>query len=438
MTIPEPEQPYPDARGRASALPKGRAGERPRKPDAPLRVVFVNHVAGLGGAERSLVSLLRRLSALGVEPFAVVPPGPLSDALRTLGIHVATLPACRLHRTRNPLTLAAQFLWMRRLNRVVRELSARVGADLVHANSVATGVALAPRGYRLPPMLWHCRDLSHPPRVLRWLLPRCGAVIAISRVVERYLAQVAPECAGHVPVIYNGIDPEDVPVRAGREAVRRELGAAPDTPVLISVGQLTPWKNWDLLLAAAAELEQTLPAARWWMVGEDTYGDNAAYAERIRAAAPGNVVFTGWREDVPDLVAAAEVLVHAATAEPLGRVILEAMLLGTACVAPAAGGIPELLEAGRSGWLVQPGNAGALAQGAQALLQHPDYRTRLAAGAQARAREEFSGQRTAEETVRVYRQVLARGTTGEGPGAPAGDTGETPVPPGGGADAGRV
>jgi glycosyltransferase involved in cell wall biosynthesis len=280
-------------------------------------------------------------------------------------------------------------------------------------------------------MIWHCRDLSHPPRVLRWLLPRCGAVIAISRVVERYLAQVAPECAGHVPVIYNGIDAQDVPVGAGREAVRRELGAGPDTPVLISIGQLTPWKKWDLLLAAAGELEETLPAARWWMVGEDTYGDNTAYAEQIRAAAPGNVTFTGWREDVPDLLAAAEVLVHAATAEPLGRVILEAMLLGTACVAPAAGGIPELLEAGRSGWLVQPGSGAALAQGAQALLQHPDFRARLAEEAQARAREEFSSQRTAEETVRVYRQVLARGTTG-------GDTGETPGVPGGDADAGRV
>jgi glycosyltransferase involved in cell wall biosynthesis len=372
------------------------------------------------------VSLLRRLPALGVEPHVVAPPGPLSERLSGLGIPVTPVPACRLRRTRHPLALAAQYGWMRRLNATVRRVCAQVGADLVHANSLATGVALAPRGRRLPPLVWHCRDLTHPPSVLRWLLPRCGAVIAISRVVERYLAQVAPECAGRMRVVYNGIDPEDAPVRAGREQVRRTLGAAPETPVLISVGQLTPWKNWDLLLEAARLVRETLPAARWWMVGEDTYGDNAAYAQQVRLSAPANVVFTGWREDVADLIQAANVLVHAATAEPLGRVILEAMLLGTACVAPAAGGIPELLEAGRSGWLVEPGSAQALAQGAEELLGHADYRKRLAAAAQARVREAFSGQRTAEETVRVYREVLGEAQA------------RKPVLPGGGAHADSV
>jgi glycosyltransferase involved in cell wall biosynthesis len=388
-------------------------------------VVFVNHVSGLGGAENSLVSLLRHLPALGVEPHAVVPSGPLSDRLHRLGLPVTSTPACRLHRTRNPLTLAAQYRWMRRLNATVRRVCAEVGADLVHANSLAAAVALAPRGSRLPPMIWHCRDLTQPPSVMRWLTPRCGATIAISRVVERHLAQIAPQCAEGVHVVYNGIDPEDAPVHASREQVRRALGVAPETPVVITVGQFTPWKNWDLLLDAAARLQQTLPAARWWMVGDDTYGDNAAYAQQIRAAAPANVVFTGWREDVPDLIQAADVLVHAATAEPLGRVILEAMLLGTACVAPAAGGIPELLEAGRSGWLVEPRSAAGLAQGAEELLHHANYRRQLAAEAQSQVRERFSGQRAAEETVRVYREVL-------------GDTGETPVAPGGDAHADSV
>jgi glycosyltransferase involved in cell wall biosynthesis len=375
-----------------------------------LRLVYVNHVAGLGGAEKSLLSLLRRLPALGVEAYAVVPPGPLSDRLEALGVPVTPIPPCRLHRTRNPLVLAGQFRWMRRLNAAVRRVCREVGADLVHANSLAAAVALAPRRPGLPPLLWHCRDLIHPSGVLRWLLPRCAGVIAISRVVERYLREAAPECAGRVRLVYNGIEPEDVPRGASREEVRRALGAGPETPVLVSVGQLTPWKNWDLLLEAAALVQQARPEARWWMVGEDTYGDNAAYARRVRAAAPGNVIFTGFREEAPDLIRTADVLVHAATAEPLGRVILEAMLLGTAVVAPEAGGIPELVETGRSGWLVPPGSAEALAGGALRLLGDKQLGKELASEAQERVLKRFSAERTAEETVRVYREVLGRDT----------------------------
>ncbi len=390
-------------------------------PHASLRVVYVNHVSSPGGAEHSLISLLRHTRELGVEPHAVVPPGSLSESLEALALPVTPIPACRLHRTRNPLALAAQYLWMRRLNATVRRVCRQVGADLVHANSLAAVVALAPRGRGLPPLIWHCRDLTHSPHVLRWLLARCAGVIAISRVVERHLQEACPQGAGRVRVVYNGIEPEDAPRRRSREEVRRELGAGPETPVLVSVGQLTPWKRWELLLEAAALVRQARPEVRWWLVGEDTYGDNAAYARQIRAAAPENTVLTGFREDAADLIAAAEVLVHAATAEPLGRVILEAMLQETPCVAPAAGGIPELLATGRSGWLVQPGSAEALAGGALRLLEDGALRESLATQAQARVQERFTARRAAEETVRVYREVLAaRGATGETPVVPGG------------------
>lgn len=377
-----------------------------------LRLVYVHHVAALGGAENSLLSLLRRLPALGLEPHAVVPPGALSDRLQGLGVPITPIPSRRLHRTRNPLVLAGQLSWMRRVNAVVSRGCREVEADLVHANSLAAAVALAPQGSRLPPLVWHCRDLRHPPSVLRWLLPRCRGVIAISRVVERHLREACPQCAQRVRVVYNGIDPEDAPLQADREEVRAALGARPDTPVLISVGQLTPWKNWDLLLEAAALVQRARAEVRWWMVGEDTYGDNRAYAQSVRAHAPDNVLFTGFRPDVPDLIRAADVLVHAATAEPLGRVILEAMLLGTPVVAPAAGGIPELVQAGRSGWLVPPGSAEALAGGALRLLDDPPLRASLATQAQARAREEFSAEKTAEQTVAVYRALLTAGRGG--------------------------
>lgn len=378
----------------------------------PPRVVFVSHVAQCSGAERSLLSLLRCLPRGEVEPFAVVPSGPLSERLGALGIPVTPLPARRLRRTVNPLALVAQLRWLRQVRRVVAETCRRVGASLVHANTLPAAVALAQRGPSLPPLIWHCRDLLHPPQVLRWLASRCAAVIAISRVVERTLLEGCPQA--RVRVIYNGLDPSDVPLRRDRAAVRAEFGVGPETPVVISVGQLVPWKRHDLLLEAARRLAQDLPAARWWIVGADLFGDNAAYARRLQRSAPATVTFTGHREDAPDLIHAADVLLHAATAEPLGRVILEAMFLGTPCVAPAAGGIPELLESGVSGWLVEPGSAAALAQGALRLLQDAPLRARLSAAAQARVREHFSAERAAAETLALYRQIVAGGEDASG------------------------
>ncbi len=378
----------------------------------PLRVVFVNHVAQCSGAEHSLLSLLRGLVSVGVEPFALAPLGPLSKRLEALGIPVIPLPSRRLRRTVNPLSLIAQLRWLRQVRDLVGEACRRVGASLVHANTLPAAVALAQRGPALLPLVWHCRDLLHPPQVLRWLGPRCAAVIAISRVVERTVREACPQA--RVRLIYNGLDPADLPLRRDRAAVRAEFGVGPETPVVISIGQLVPWKRHDLLLEAARRLAADLPGARWWMVGADLFGDNAAYACRLQQSAPATVTFTGYRGDAADLIRAADVLVHAATAEPLGRVILEAMLLGTPCVAPAAGGIPELLEGGVSGWLVEPGSAEALAQGALRLLQDAPLRAGLAAAAQARVRERFSAERTAVETLALYRQVVAGGEDAPG------------------------
>jgi len=317
-----------------------------------------------------------------------------------------------LRRTLNPLSLLSQLRWLRHVRHVVEETCRRVQASLVHANTLPAAVALAQRGPTLPPLVWHCRDLLHPPQVLRWLTPRCAAVIAISRVVERTVREACPQARVHL--IYNGLEAGDVPLRRDRAAVRAELGAGPETPVVISVGQLVPWKRHDLLLEAARRLAAHLPAAHWWIVGADLFGDNAAYARRLQQSAPTTVTFTGHREDAPDLIRAADVLVHAATAEPMGRVILEAMLLGTPCVAPAAGGIPELVESGVSGLLVEPGNAEALAQGALRLLRDPSLRARLAVAAQTRVRQCFSAQKTAAETLALYRQVVAGGEDAPG------------------------
>jgi glycosyltransferase involved in cell wall biosynthesis len=374
--------------------------------DRPLRVVFVNHVSLCSGAEFSLLSLLRHVREYGVEPHALVPEGDLAERLRALEIPVTLLPNGRSHYTRSAFRVPAQLHWMHGLRRRAVELCRSVGADLLHANSKAAALSLALPGSPLPPLVWHCRDLLASARPIRWLAPRCAGIVAISRVVERHIGEAAPRHA-RTAVIYNGLGEGDLRLSREPAEVRREFGLSPEAPVVVSVGQLTPWKRHELTLEAAELLRAAHPDLRWWIAGE-AFPEDAAYAERLRASAPENVTFTGYRSDVADLVRAADLCVHPATTEAFGRAVLESMVLGTPCVAARAGGLPELLEDGQSGLLVEPGEAPALAAGVERLLGDAALRERLGAGAQARA-ETFSAARTAAQTVAFYRHLLGGG-----------------------------
>jgi len=116
-----------------------------------------------------------------------------------------------------------------------------------------------------------------------------------------------------------------------------------------------------------------------------------------------SVQFTGFRDDIVDVMNALDVVVHASVrAEPFGRVILEGMLLGKPVVATAAGGVPELIEHGRTGFLVPPGDARALGDTLRDIMSAPATTRRVAADGCAWAREHFSLSRQVAEMSAIY------------------------------------
>jgi len=149
---------------------------------APLRVLYLNHVAQISGAENSLLSLLRHIDRARIEPYAAVPDGQLLAELKALGVSTAVVPRARLRRTLNPLSLLRQYQTLRTMRRRVERLSSQWKIDIIHANSVPAALAVGLSGRRLPPCIWHCRDLLIGDRVVRWLARRCQRTVAISQV----------------------------------------------------------------------------------------------------------------------------------------------------------------------------------------------------------------------------------------------------------------
>ncbi len=179
----------------------------------------------------------------------------------------------------------------------------------------------------------------------------------------------------------------------------------------LSVGSITPQKAQDVLLEAFARAAADASASRLLIAGEGPL--RAGLEARCDALGLGaRVRFLGAREDVGDLLAAADVFVLSSRREGLPVTLLEAMRAGRAAVVTRAGGCAEAVADGDTGLLVPVGDAVALGAALRALLADPGRCARLGDAARERWAREFTAERMVLETEGIYEAALAAGGTG--------------------------
>jgi glycosyltransferase involved in cell wall biosynthesis len=382
------------------------------------RVVFLDHVARMSGGE---IALLRLLGALRdrVDAYVILgEDGPLADRLRELGIPVEVLPLDPDVREVRRSVVTPTQLSPRVLFRMLRDtwrLRTRLRVlrpDLVHTNSLKSAFygGLAGRLARVP-VIWHVRD-----RIADDYLPRSAVLLirAASRVLpsavicnSRTTLETLPARL-HAHVLYNPIVPDAVERPAAferRAAHGMTIGVA---------GRLAPWKGQHVFLDAFAEAfpdgttrAHVIGSA---MFGEDAYAEGlVAQAERLGIA--DRVDFRGFRDDIWAELAELDLLVHCSTSpEPFGQVVIEGMASGVPVIAAAAGGPTEVIQDEVSGLLVEPNDAVALAKALRRLAEDPGLRARLGAAGQTASRE-FTPERTAEQLLQLYEQLLGGDVT---------------------------
>jgi glycosyltransferase involved in cell wall biosynthesis len=366
------------------------------------RVLFVNQAAVLGGGELSLLDISRLL------PFqirvALFKGGLLQERLQQAGVVVEVLDSAgetfsEVHKDSGlraaPGALAplARLAW--RLQRLARR------TDIVYANSQKAMVVSALAGaVARRPMIWHLRDIlnaEHFSPAMRRLAvtvanTRASAVIANSHATaEAFIAS-----GGHrklVRVVHNGIDPKPFDAVSAREATdaRSELNFLDNSFVIGVFGRLAPWKGQHVVLEALSNVQGVCAVfAGDALFGETDYKDEL----QKRAEQPGlrdRVRFLGFRDDVPRLMRAVDVVVHSSVnPEPFGRVIVEAMLARRPIVACAAGGVLEIIQDEKTGLLYPPGDVPALSAQIERLRNDPELCERLGAAGYAKAKECFS------------------------------------------------
>jgi len=233
-------------------------------------------------------------------------------------------------------------------------------------------------------------------------------VVVISQAAENALlaAGVSPE---KIRLIYSSLDCDWFKPEAGERAAafRRELGLAPDWPLVGSVAVLNPRKGMNFLLEAIPLLRQTQPDIRLVIAGEGPI-HNALARQARQPGIADRVFFLGEQKDVRPLLASLAVFVLPSVAEGLGVAVLEAMAMAKPVVASKVGGLPELVEDGKTGFLVEPQNPSALAEAIARLLQEPELQRRMGEKARLRVEEHFSREQMVIKTETLYYDALQR------------------------------
>ena len=385
------------------------------------RVLIVDQAPNLGGTLFGMYELVRMLDRNRYEPvIAFCERHPMEGRFRDLGAEVVHLiegepPRRRAMKPRDDRAslingLASLTRYEIACARGVARIIRSHGIDLVHHNnhlprdrSCVIATAL-----RRVPQICHIHNLRRLAPEVRFAARFVDRFVYMSKAIERvYLdCGIAPERG---TVIYDGIE---VSPPVDGASLRAELGLGASDFVVANVGRIDTWKGHDIFVRAVALLAPRIPRIKAVIAGEvsDTArkaGFDAGLHRLVEELGVGaHVIFTGFREDVPRLMAAADVIVHSATEpEPFGRVIAEGMIAGRPVIATNAGGVPEIIDDRVSGLLVPCGDVAALAEAMFHLHDHPAEARSLAEEGRRRATQRFAPARFASEMMAVYDSV---------------------------------
>ena len=364
-----------------------------------VRVLYTVPELCVGGAERQLLDLARGLDRRRFDPAIAVlrPEGALEPEARDAEIEVV----CAARRGRfDPMPAL-------RLAQHIEEHSVKVVHSFLFLDGVYArlGAALA----RAPVRVASMRGIDYAPGSPRCVVDRAlkaltTCLVANSEWMRRRALGWGMDGV-RFEVIPNGVDFRRFEGVGDRIQARRELGLNHDDFVVGIVGRLSPEKDHGTFLRAAAKVAAECPRAAFVIVGD---GPERPLIERtISFCGLGErVKMVGWRQDVPSLLSAMNVLALTSLSESFPNAILEAMAAALPVVATDVGGVAELVEPGVTALLASPGDADGVAQHLLTLANDGDVRRRMSAAGWRRARERFSLEAMVQRYERLYEELM--------------------------------
>jgi glycosyltransferase involved in cell wall biosynthesis len=391
---------------------------------APSQILVVHNNNDLYGGDKVLLELLGRLDRNRFIPVVVLPTDTrhinrFSPHLDKLGIEYCFVPLGVLRRryfrpARLPRFLFEVVAGTRALLRIIRKKK----ITLVHTNTntiIASAIAARLAGL---PHIWSIHELVLEPALVRsslhFLIPRMTTkVVTVSRAVRDHMLKDAPQYASRFEYVAGSIDVLPFLNAEGRTRLRKQWGVADDELLVGMAGRVTRWKGQSVFAEMAKSILSRHPKVKFAAVG-GVFDNETAYMESFKQQVrelgiERSFIIQDFRTDMPSVFSAFDVFVlPSILPEPFGLVVIEAMASGKPVVATAPGGPSETVADGETGYLVNPGDPGAMAAAVETLLADAEKRTRMGQAGRKRACEAFSLPRYVKQFEELYSRLIAK------------------------------
>lgn len=375
-----------------------------------MNLLFISSYTGLGGGETATLALADHLPD-AITPHLLVPAeGDFARAWRERGwpVHVAPWRGASVYFVPG-VWAGLPIRW------TIQKLITAQGIALVHSDYHTLPMALpAAKGAGVP-LVWTVMGWWFRPKPWqRGFFRRAGATFAHSHAIKNgFLGEPPFMPPERVRVIYPGVDTTRFTPHQDTSETRAALGLHDDELAVLMVARFQAVKGHDTFLRTAMRVARRIDRVRFFVAGGNPHTPrDVAYQQRIRAIVERepilrhHVRYLGHRDDIPQLIAAADVVVCPSDFESFGVVNVEAMASGVPVVSTNRGGPAETVVDDVTGYLVPPGDDAAMAACLTALLQSADTRRSFGAAGRLRVQQLFSAQAAAEQFMAGINGVL--------------------------------
>ena len=384
----------------------------------PIRVAYVNHTGSVSGAEKVLIDMVRTLDRARYEPCVICPAeGDLTRLLKEHGVVCVPSPPVHARFASHPAQL-----WMaaRSLAKAVfalRKTLSSVDPDIVHANTLRAGIVASVATFGTERVVvWHIHD-NLPRHAFAGLIRVAALLLRPNRIIavsESTAAAFRGPFAfkDRISTIHNGTDLGRFPLKnADSSKLRSTFGVPEDAFLTCAVGQICARKGLLELIDAFAIAHEQAPHLHLVIAGSVVFEHERGYFNLLRLASSApeisrNVHFAGHIHNVSALLQAADLLVLNSHEEPFGLVLVEAMSSGTPVLATRVGGIPEIVQDSKNGWLVESGDTTGLARNLIRLSRNKPLLQSVAQRARNETCPQFSLEEFRSKLHRFYGELI--------------------------------
>lgn len=389
----------------------------------PIKVLFVSHSSGMWGAERSLLLLLKNIDRKHFEPIVILPcPGPLKEKIDNLDI--------KIYEVWSPWWVKLQVGEARFGRRIIKEIIQEIIAvfrlcrivskekvAVIYTNTIVKFSGAITAFITKKPHLWHIREIIPDNPNLRSVLPHKMLFKLISRTSRTIIANSNATTAQFqginsdekIRVIYNTSETTEVE----NSNYFPDIGGVKLTDWIVAVvGTFQKRKAQDDAIRAVKIAERAITNIKLLLIG-DGQKEYKDYLENLCSELniSDRIVFTGYRNDVPQILPHCKLLLMPSWNEPFGRVVIEAMAAGVPVIGANNGGVKEIIQDGITGYLVPPKNPAEIAKKMIYLFHHPLLAQQMGNNGKKVVEEKFSVQnytRCVENIIREGIQIRGR------------------------------